>query len=78
VAAPPDRNCPYDHVTAETPLGVYSIEWKGWKDHDSKSISLSGDYVGEGSSLDDAKQEATKHFQQKVLACLASELNDGR
>jgi hypothetical protein len=71
VASPPDHSCPYDHVIAEAPLGVYSIEWKGWKDHDSKTVYLSGEYIGNALSLCEAKEMATTHFRQIVFACLA-------
>lgn len=29
----PCEACRYDHVVAQTPLGLITIEWKGWKDY---------------------------------------------
>ena len=30
--APPGKDCPYDHVIAETPFGRFLLTWKSWKD----------------------------------------------
>lgn len=66
----PDDSCPYDHVTAETPIGVFSIEWKGWKDHDGRCVFFAGDYVAASDTLDEAKKIAAEHFAKKVQSCL--------
>lgn len=69
-SSPPDDSCSYDHVTADTPLGVYSIEWKSWKTVDSYSVFFRGEWAGEGFMLDEAKLVAERDFQQKILACI--------
>lgn len=48
---PPDGDFSfYDHVFAETPLGMIKIEWKSWKDHDSYDCTLPwGKHVSEDS-----------------------------
>lgn len=52
----------YNHVTAETPLGLFSIEWKGWKDYDSRDLYLNGEYIGSFHNVDDAKQGAADYL----------------
>lgn len=69
---PTKRGSTYDHVTCETPLGQAIIEWKGWKDSDSYSVTIGGDYVGEGWDLEDGKRLAKewlvkKHNELSVL-----------
>ena len=46
----------YNHVACETPLGMALIEWKGWKLSDRYSITIGGDYIGDGIDIDDAKR----------------------
>jgi len=48
----------YTHVIAETPLGRCIIEWKGWKESDSYSITLGNDYIGDEFTLESAKERA--------------------
>lgn len=45
----------YDHVICETPLGECLIEWKGWKERDSYSVTIEGAYIGNGYDLGEAK-----------------------
>jgi hypothetical protein len=62
----------YTHVTSETPLGQCLIEWKGWKQSDSYSVTIGNEYIGEGYDLDDAKKLAKdwlikKHNELSIL-----------
>lgn len=62
----------YDHVICETPIGQCLIEWKGWKESDSYSVTIGNDYVGEGWDLEDGKRLAKewlikKHSELSVL-----------
>lgn len=74
--APPDGNYWYDHVTAESPFGTYSIQWKSWKEWgDDKTIFLDEDYVMLGGfDLEEAKNLAQEHFNKKAMGCI--ETND--
>jgi hypothetical protein len=45
----------YDHVTCETPLGSFMIEWKSWKENDSYIIAINGIHLGVEYTLEDAK-----------------------
>jgi len=65
----PNDDCGYDHVEAETPLGILRIEWKGWKKYDSPFCALPWDEYVCGSDLNDAKakvQECWNLFADRV------------
>lgn len=55
----------YDHVILETPIGRAIIEWKGWKESDSYSLTIGNDYVGEGFDLEEAKELAKTYLKVK-------------
>lgn len=55
----------YDHIIAETPLGICIIEWKGWKENDSYSIKLGIDYIGDEFTLEDAKERVNAFLVSK-------------
>lgn len=69
-APPNEHGCRYDHVTAETPLGQFSVEWKSWKAHDSRDLYLAGEHIKSCHDLDEAKTAAADHLASLVLACL--------
>ena len=56
----------YNHVLADSPLGKFSIEWKGWKDHDSYCIYVDGYYLDYANNLDEAKLIAEKRLVDKA------------
>ena len=56
----------YNHVLADSPLGQFSIEWKGWKDHDSYGTYLDGYYLDSANDLDEAKLIAEKCLADKA------------
>jgi len=58
----PTVGIPYDHVLCQTPLGIALIEWKGWKNNDTYSLSIGGDYIGESDTLEDAKERARQYL----------------
>lgn len=56
----------YDHTTLDTPLGLFRIEWKGWKDTPSYDIMLNGDrWIGCEYSLGDAKRAVKDYLITK-------------
>ncbi len=59
-----NKDCPYNHVTAETPFGNFLITWKSWKDNDSPTIDETpwGEWDGAYNNVEEAKQEAEKHY----------------
>lgn len=70
----PDNNISYNHVKANSPLGMYTIQWKGWKEYDDRTICLDGDFVSMGGDfLDDAKILAQEDFEARVKKCLIIE-----
>jgi hypothetical protein len=55
-----------DHVVCETPIGVFKIEWRGWKEGDDYSVMLDGVmWIGCEPTLDDAKAIAKKYLVDK-------------
>lgn len=73
--APPDESCRYDHVTAQTPFGQISIEWKSWKaPYASYDVFYSFDHerVDNGYTLDEAKRKAEAEFSRRIDLVTAS------
>lgn len=68
---PPTKDvCYYDHCKASTPLGEFSIEWKSWKDYDSKVVYLNGEYLHSAFDLKDAKDYVDDYYQNLIMSCL--------
>jgi hypothetical protein len=69
--ARPNGDCAYDHITAETPLGVVRIEWKGWKAYDAPTAQMPwGEFVG-GHDLETAKA-AVEQAWRRMAATIAA------
>ena len=62
----------YNHITAETALGQFSVEWKGRKEEDVPCVYLAGDYIGVASDLGGAKMLAEQHIRELVANLLAA------
>ena len=62
----------YNHITAETAAGQFSVEWKGWKEEDGPCVYLAGDYIGVASDLGGAKMLAEQHIRELVANLLAA------
>ena len=62
----------YNHITAETALGQFSVEWKGRKEEDVPCVYLTGDYIGVASDLGGAKMLAEQHIRELVANLLAA------
>lgn len=56
----------YNHILADSPIGQFSIEWKGWKEHDAMCVYLDGDYIDSVNTLEDAKLIAEKCISDKA------------
>jgi hypothetical protein len=67
----PTEEIRYTHVIAETPFGIYSIEWKAWRDNDPPCVYLNGDYVECCHNLDAAKNAAKTQLEQRILSALS-------
>ena len=60
---PPTKDVSYyNHTICETPFGNFVIEWKGWKETPSYTISLEGQYVDTAFTLQEAKQIANDYL----------------
>lgn len=58
----PNEDIRYNHVIADSVLGRFSIEWKGWKEYDSRCLYLAGEYIDSFHSVDEAKAGAAAHL----------------
>ncbi len=61
---------PYDHTTCDTPLGMFIITWKSWKETPAFSLEIEGQYISTERTIDDAKTYAEHYLNKK-----SSELN---
>lgn len=67
----PNGDCPYHHVKADGAFGRYTIEWKGWKDHDDRTIFLRGEFIGNGGlDLEKAKAAAQGDYERRILSAI--------
>lgn len=66
VSAPKRDVSFYTHIIAETPFGKFKIEWKSWKENDSYSIMLDGQYIGDEFELEYAKERAEQFVKSKL------------
>ena len=61
----------YTHVMCDTPIGRFLIEWKGWKERDSYSITLqhkdgySDSYITDEIDLDSAKDRCHEYLVKR-------------
>jgi len=81
--AKPNDYCSYNHTFADTPIGRYQIEWKGWKDSPSFSIDLGNESVQcWASDIAGARLIAQAHFGAAILSAInpsfLSELDTAR
>ena len=63
----PCESCRYHHVVAESAIGQFSVEWKGWKNHDSRDLYLDGKCLDAFDAIDEAKLHAEKHLFDIVM-----------
>lgn len=60
--SPNAKGIRYNHVIAESPLGLFSVEWKGWKDHPNYQLYLNGEWLQDGeATLEDTQQRALEY-----------------
>jgi len=71
----PCDGCRYNHVVADSGLGRFSVEWKGWKD-DSYTVYLAGEHIGDSIDLAGAKLMAEQYAHRVVLSLLAAPQGD--
>lgn len=69
-ATQPNEQHRYDHVLASSALGVFSIEWKGWKKYDSPCLMLDGDFLEAYTSVDEAKAGAAAYIKNLIDSLL--------
>ena len=69
----PNERIRYTHVVAETALGTFTIQWKGWKENDSPCVYLNGEYLSTEPTIEAAKAWVTKHLQKIVNGLVVTE-----
>ena len=72
---PPGLDCRYDNCSAETPFGVYRIEWKSWKDYPGYTIEFQGEEGGrwrirwqDGRVYEELVAEVVWHVNEEITA----------
>ena len=66
----PNSECSYDHITADSALGLYRVEWKGWKDFDPPTVCCGGAFIGCYNTIQSAKAAAQADYEARILAAL--------
>ena len=51
----PNDTIRYNYMTLTTPLGVFSLECKGWKESDSVCVYLDQEYEDSFNTIEEAK-----------------------
>lgn len=54
----------YDHCKLNTPLGLFIIEWKGWKVNPDYDIELDGKWIEVCYTLQDAKDKVKNYLTE--------------
>lgn len=68
----PNEDSCYNHVVAKSPLGKILIEWKGWKEDDSRAVSVDGSYLDYAHDLEGAKLVAEQHLLSIAKSLIAA------
>ena len=58
----------YNHMLLTTPLGVFSLEWKGWKEFDSVCVYLDQEYEDNFNTIEEAKVYVDWFLHNKLKA----------
>lgn len=52
----PNEEIRYNHMLLVSPLGVFSLEWKGWKQYDSVCVYLDQEYLDSFYCIEEATE----------------------
>lgn len=63
----PNETIRYNHILADSPIGKFSIEWKGWKENDDVMIYLDSYYLGYANTLEEAREAVDKYLYSKTV-----------
>lgn len=79
-AQEPNDKIWYHHICAETPFGIITITWKGWKETDWPTLDNApwDDFHDSFSDLEEAKRSVEERYMEKVKECLISSPDDTR
>lgn len=62
----PNEKIRYNHMLLTTPLGVFSLEWKGWKKYGSVCVFLDREYEDSFNTVEDAKVYVDRFLHRKL------------
>lgn len=51
----PNEEIRYNHMLLVSPLGMFSLEWKGWKKYDAVCVYLDQEYLDVFNTTEEAK-----------------------
>lgn len=63
----PNEIIRYNHILADSPIGEFSLEWKGWKENDDVAIYLDGYYLNSENTLEEAKEAVDNYLYSKTV-----------
>lgn len=52
----------YNHINANTPVGEFSVQWKGWSNWDRKCVYLNNEYLNSFCEIDEAKEFVNEYL----------------
>lgn len=64
----PNLQILYNHITLDTPLGLFVIDWKGWKEQPTYDLSLNYEWLDSPFSLEEGKEFVKKYLTEKAEA----------
>jgi len=67
-----DQSSLNSYLYAESVFGDYVIKWKTWKDVEDCTLFGPNDFTVNNIMVETAKQNAQKHFEDKVREVLAT------
>lgn len=68
---PPDCFIRYNHIKGSHPLDGFTIEWKGWEDSITYTLSNSTDcYFDAFFTIEEAKQAAQQYINNLIKECI--------
>lgn len=76
--SPPNKDCCYDHVSAETPFSRFLLTWKSWKTESWQDPGYGFDETPWGQveyhgwrSVEEAKEWAEREIGRRLKECFS-------
>lgn len=62
----PNSRISYDHMLLPTPLGVFSLEWDGWKEYGDVCVYLDQEFENSFNTIEEAKEYVDWFLRNKL------------